>query len=399
MQTGSMHTTVITTPYGSRPKGETPGDGLWTDTMAAGTFNASATRRRSDRIWISIFCSLLSLQTAAAATTVPGGWYFVTGTPTDADQTYPSVLYSVDGGTKKLHIERQIVSNTDGVHSIHWSRDTIFVHYPNLPPSNVSVVHMSDPARNDTVAFDPNGRIVVVSALAMAESRAHVVSELMWLLAPEDRDGGMMVSIAGAPPTELPRIKKGAWGEYSLLRFDGIPGGPVFAPDLVGTFEGDSVGIKVANKYIVVDQLGSKIAQEVQGEVPYYVGVNEDYLVFGLQNHADDVQSGALAKKTSKVFYVRDRRNHKWSTLTLEGTCSRTRILGPWLGTIVQYWNPAHNPNPGGDHERNVSTDRLPNVRELYSMSAARSCFIPGVLTLQNLSTGQQIRINTGQEE
>lgn len=154
-----------------------------------------------------------------------------------------------------------------------------------------------------------------------------------------------------------------------------------------------------ANKYAIVDRLPSDIAQKVRGEVPYYLGADGRYLVFGLQHHAADLESGALAKKKTEPIYVHNRSSDKWVVLSIEGSCSRPRMFGTWLATIVQFWGPNHEENPGIEHERSVETEDLPDVQGLYAASAGRNCFIPGELRLLNLDTRQKIAWHTGEED
>jgi hypothetical protein len=207
------------------------------------------------------------------------------------------------------------------------------------------------------------------------------------------------VSAAASPSSARQRAERDRWNDYALLRFDGIPGGPIIGPDLVGSVRGHSVGIEVANRYLAVDELPPNIATDVREEIPYYLGVNKEYVAFGLQDHAEDIQSGALVKRTSEVAYVYDRVERRWSTMKLEGTCSRSRIFGSWLATIVQFWDPTHAANPGASDERSAETDTLPNVRALYAMFAGRNCRIPGILLLGNLGTEQRVAFNTGKED
>lgn len=369
-------------------------------TTAAATSKKLAVRGRSSVRITAILLLVLIPYHAVCARPQASNWYLLSGTATDHDRHYPSSLYSIDSyGTKKLHLVRQIVSQEDGVHSIHFSDNNIFVLYPHLLPSKVSVIHTDAPRREDLVAFDPGGRVVIDSRLAMAQQKTHVMSELLWLLSPEDQLKGTVLSIAASPSNEGKRILKDAWDDYAFLRFDGTAGGPIAAPDLVGSFRNNSVGIAVSDKYAAVDELPVEIARSVNREIPFYLGVNSEYLVFALRDHADDIQSGALTNKPHQMAYVHDRLNGRWTTVRLDGTCSRTRIFGSWLATIVQFWDPNHPPNPGAMKERSIETATLPNVRLLYSMFAGRDCRIPGLLVLRDLRTGEQITLNTGQED
>ncbi len=345
----------------------------------------------------AILFSLLGL--GSARTGAQGAWYFLSGTSTeDTEKHYPSFLYTSDT-RNKLRVVRQIVAGEHGVHSIHTYETVAFVAYPHLPPSSVSVVHLDTPNLADDILFNPKGDVVIDDRLAMAEPREHDVKELMWLVPPGNIPGGTVLSLAANVSGKGERILRDAWSEYSSLRFQGYPGGPVAASALLGAFEGDSIGIKFSNKYVVVDTIPRSISPSARRETPYYLVVSDAYLAFGILHSLADLQSGALSKQTTETIYLHDRRANRWSTMTLEGTCSRRRIFGPWLASIVQYWNPNHAPNPGASNERNVETDTLPNVRELYTVFAGQKCSIPGDLALRNLRTGQTIAFHTGQED
>jgi len=274
------------------------------------------------------------------------------------------------------------------------------VVYPHLPPRAVSIVHLDAPESADEVVLNTEGEVVIDNRAILAEPSQQDVRALMWLVRPGNLSSRTVVSIAGNVSSKGKRIQTDAWREYSSLRFGGVEGGPVMAPGVVGVLQGNTVGIKVTdNNYVVVDQIPSDIAQQMRGETPSFLVATGEYLGVGIMHRLADLQSGAVSKKTNETVYVHDRQANRWSTITLEGTCSRTRIFGPWLATIVQYWNPNHAPNPGASNERNVETDTLPNVRELYTVFAGQKCSIPGDLALRNLRTGQTIAFHTGQED
>ncbi len=369
--------------------------------MEAATCKMCAMLDSSKQYFIVVILAILLLPLITRAKPQGGEWNFLSATTTvDTDRRYPSFLYSTDtNGTKKLHVVRRIVSGEEGVHSVHWYGNAIFVVYPHLPPTTVSVVHTDKPALQDAVVFDPEEKVVIDSRLGMAESRERGVCELFLLSKPEDRSGGTVVSVAATPSNEGQRIARNAWSEYSFLRFDGMPGGPVAQPALAGSFAEDSLGIKVSNKYVMVDRLPASIAQRLRGETPYYLAANDEHLIFGTLFHLEDLESGAAAKKINEIVYVHDLHNSRWTTVTLDGSSSRTRIFGPWLATIVQFWDPHHTPNPGADHERDVETANLPSVRAMYAMSAGRDWRIPGMLVLRNMRTGQKITLRTGEED
>jgi hypothetical protein len=397
MRIGFITTTQTTTRSGFVLRLPILAIGIWMVTTTAVMYKGSAMLSRSK--WV--FGTLLGvLALHAAPTGAQRGWYFLSGTSTiDIDRHYPSFLYTGDS-RNKLRVVRQIVSREDGVHSIRAYGRVAFVVYPHLPPSVVSIVHLDAPESVDEVVLNAEGEVVIDNRGILTEPSQQDVRALIWLVRPGNPPSRMVISISSDVPTKGRRVQTDAWGEYSSLRFDGVTGGPVMAPGVVGVLEKNTVGIRVPdNNYVIVDRIPNDIAQEMRGETPYFLVATGEYLAVGTMHRLADMQSGALSKRTSETLYVHDRQANRWSTITLEGTCSRTRVFGPWLATVVQFWNPNHAPNPGASNERNVETDTLPNVRELYAMFAGQNCSIPGDLALRNLRTGQTIAFHTGQED
>jgi len=367
-------------------------------TTTAAMYNTCAMQSPCRWGFFGILFGLLALNLGSKG--AQGAWYFLSGTSTiDTDKHYPSFFYASDS-KNKLRVIRQIVSGEDGVHSIRAYGRVAFVIYPHLPPSAVSIVHVDSPESADEVVLNSEGEIVIDNRATLAEPSQQDVRALMWLVRPGNPQSRAVISVASAVPAKGKRVQTDAWSEYSSLRFDGVTGGPVMAPGVVGVLEGNNVGIRVPdNNYVTVDRIPNNIAQQMRGETPYFLVATGGYLAVGIMHRLADIQSGAVSKRTNETLYVHDRKANRWRTITLEGTCSRTRIFGPWLATIVQFWSPNHARNPGASNERNEETDTLPNVSELYRVFAAQNCSIPGDLTLRNLDTGQSIMFHTGQED
>ncbi|MGC1483104.1 MAG: hypothetical protein WA789_04860 [Candidatus Acidiferrum sp.] len=368
-------------------------------TTEADTCRRFAMQSRSKWLLAAGFCGLVLLDLVRGAGVKEERWLFLSGTATpDTDQHYPSILYTNDG-TNKLRVVKQIVSSEDGTHSIHSYSNIAFVLYPHSPSTTITIVHTEKLALADEVVFNPDGKVVVDSKVALSEPDQHRLDELVFLLAgPEDRSG-ILTSISASASAREERIRRNQWNEYSFLRFDGTPGGPIQQPDLVGSSDGSAVGIRVFDNQARVATLPRDVAQAVQGRIPVYLAANERYMIFMLQHRVADLRYGALAKRLQEKIYVRDQNTGLWATSSVDGTCSRTRIFGNWLATIVQFWDPNHKQNPGTEHERSTRTDILPNVRGLYAMSAGRNCFIPGDLALLNLKTQLRIAVHTGEED
>ncbi|MHB8410587.1 MAG: hypothetical protein ACYDDI_01415 [Candidatus Acidiferrales bacterium] len=373
-------------------------------TTTVGTFRMFA-RPFLSSILALIFCSLLSFATTASDIHTPTKWYFLSGTPgattKDTLRGFPSILYTASPTTKKLQVVRQIASGADGVQSIRQYGNVIFVAYP-VYPTTVSVIHTDHPSQLDTAVFNPGGWVVTDYGLTLAEPQKASIHELLLLVAnPERSPKATLISIASVPSAGESRISRNTWYEYSSLRFDGIPGGPILQPDLIGSIEGDDLGVKFRpeNRFVTLDRLPADIAAKFRGEMLFYLASTERYLLFLPQYPESEIRSGAWRKEKRQTIYIHDRRANRWFAVSLDGTTSRTRIFGSWLASTVAYGNPNHGPNPGVENERGFETDFLPNVRELYSIFAARSSFIPGYLELFNLKTHQKITLHTGQED
>jgi hypothetical protein len=77
---------------------------------------------------------------------------------------------------------------------------------------------------------------------------------------------------------------------------------------------------------------------------------------------------------------------------------SGMRLFGSWLTTRVTYRTNDRTRGPGVMNERASGTFNLPNVEELYA-STDNFYRFPGILMLENLDDGRDIRIMTNQED
>jgi len=100
----------------------------------------------------------------------------------------------------------------------------------------------------------------------------------------------------------------------------------------------------------------------------------------------------------TEQLYLLDRSSSQWRTINVEGNSSLVRLFRPWLATIVRTDSEGQQPR-GRNNERSFATDRLPNVQRQYANWAGKYNWFPGILTLQNLTDGRKIRIETNQED
>jgi hypothetical protein len=249
---------------------------------------------------------------------------------------------------------------------------------------------MVSPMDTDDVVFNSNGFPVpgngsaaaelpaspVVILLAMAEN-IHDLTHLDWKLASVSRD----------PAGPAPRVKFGDWDEFTTVRFDGVPGGPGVEDELSAHFMGNNIVVGPFGHFVAIDALPPAM-QGAHDPKHNYVGIvaaSDEYLVINTTN------APMTASHASKTLLVHDLVRDKWKGIQIEGGVSTVRLFGSWLATIVMDWNPDQKTSPGRGNEP-------PYVQQMYSDEDA-NYYYSGVLTLQNLSDGRKISIETGQED
>jgi hypothetical protein len=327
---------------------------------------------------------------------IPLQLYLLSGTPTNyGEETFPVCLYRVNAA--KLKLVREVVPQTEGLYSVHTSRDVIFVAHPHIVPTTASIIHASDPLRADDVVFNPKS-LITIGEEVLAEPKPALVDELFALATdPTQLNKGTLVSVSSSLAATDPRLKYDKWEEYSALRFDGVPGGPAPGTGPFGSIVGERFVISIFGHNIAVEAL-PPFHQGINGQtIAWFVAVNREYSVLALANTAPALpteKAGIL-----REMLVHERVQDRWKKIQIEGSNSRLRLFGPWLAIIVGTENPDHKPSPGRENERGSKTDRLPNVREAYATFAGYESWLPGILVLQNLADGRKIRIETGQED
>ena len=324
--------------------------------------------------------------------------YLISGTPTNyGAETFPSVLYQVDA-IKRLKAVRELVAQSDGVHSIHTSGDVIFVAYPHITPTATSIVHVDEPLRRDDVVFNSPKLFVNDTRVTMAMPQNSSTDELFALSDDvKDPSKWTLASVSGDVTGKSPRVKLNDWNEYADLQVDGAPGGPGLSAALVGSVVGGSLAISFPGRSIKFDSIPPPLQATTKKIAPVILAANQDYIIVAVQRTFHELAS-AKPRDTAQLL-VHDRSQNVWKSIRIVGNASNCRIFGPWLAIRVAFWYHKPRVSPGRERERNTGTDRLPNVQDEYSSSISENYWRSGTQVLQNLSDGRIIRIETGQED
>jgi hypothetical protein len=349
-----------------------------------------------------------------AQATVAGGkqrLYLLAATPMNYGGRYgfPATLYSAAGG--KLKFVRTVVPGTEGVRSVFSWANTIFLNHPLYAggASATAIIHTQDPSLVDGVTFNPAARrsgeftgFDVVSLLVtLAEARPAAIDELLPISKDLTHPGDTaMVGVSSDVGAVASRVTQSIWNEYSNLRREGDPGGPMPAQGLVGAMSDDNLVLPPAFGHpVVIDSLPASIRGAAAGTTFHkflIIAASQRYLLLKLAHSFDEFSSGKLGN--SVEMFVHDRMRDRWKTIEIEGDSSRSRLFGTWLATIAAMFTSDRKPNPGIENERSFETEHLPNVRNAYAHGQGGNR-LPGILVLQNIEDGRKIRIETGQED
>ena len=359
-------------------------------------------------------CAILTAFAARgplARRTAPGGvpdptgryLYLLAGTPTlNSPASFPVTLYTV-GQSMRLRTVRRIAGPGEGLFSVYVAPGTLFVVFPHITSTTVSVISEAHPRRRDVVRFNPGGAAVdeTGAGVAVAAGQAYALLPLI------SRTGRreLSVSLASVPARASPggrRFGEDRWALYRRFRFYGQPGGAV-GPETVPT--------AVVRSGRLVDQLsppgrppfrgqpaaaGLALAPRVpSAPVPRRRGCL--CIVFDTRRFL------AIAPPPPAALYLLDRRRQTWRVFRSAATVPYARrIFGAWMATIVESWRPGDRANefyPGLRSQRDWGNRLLPNVQSAFAFWRARDAWVPGVLTLDNLADGRHVAISTHQAD
>lgn len=326
----------------------------------------------------------------------PGTLYLLAGTATNYHEgRFPVDLYRV-GGNQALRFVREIVSQSNGLFSVHASKDAIFVNYPSVNPTSVSVIHIGTPANGDDVVFNSETSHINPIESAMAQPGGLLAVEL-FPIDSNDAEANAhheasLVSVSSERGPVSRRIGRDHWTDYGSLRWDGGTDDPEPAMPLYASLAGKNVVVIVGRHVIPIDSIPPAIAKVGEQKRPVILAASQDYLVLSFKY----TQAEMTRLGTSKQVFVHDRVRNLWGTLMLDGNLASSRLFGVWLATRVENYDVSHKPGPGRDHESNGTG---PNVQEFYEQLTEQNYSFPGLLVVQNLADGRKVRIQTDQED
>jgi hypothetical protein len=349
------------------------------------------------QLYLGGFLSAVCANTTLAQHTVSKDrLYLLSATTTEhTDKTFPAELYRVSAN-KKLKSVRELVSRTDGVRLVEAWGNAIFLLHPHVVSTAVAVVHTDAPEQADDVVFNPSGLVPVTPWVAVAARTPADFDLLIPLSSTEARqEKPTLVCISSAATETAQRVRLGAWNEYAAVRREGSQGGPAIVPYLVASITSDKLAVTVFSHSAAIDRTPPLMRGGTLKSAPAIVAASKEWLVLDVQYQQETSESLPHYTEMS----VKDRVLGQWKTVQIEGNASRSRLFGSWLATIIGMRNPDHKTSPGRENERSQETDRLPNVQTEYAIFAAKWTWFPGILTLQNLTDGRKIRIETGQED
>jgi hypothetical protein len=303
-------------------------------------------------------------------------------------------LYGIGPG-RNLKILREIVPPQDptepgdygaGVYAVRDDMgDKIYVAYPSITPSTLSVIHKENPAMKDEVEFNPHNYPVLPTDFGIAAGDDRQ-SFLLCTLLQDTPAGGVassLIGIAGDAPAQGPRILNNDWEMFNLFRFDGAPGGEAFdAMSVIGYVAENRIRLKGeagAGPYKMKLDLGSVPPFPID-HAPWntyiIVAVTARYFAF-----VPVIQSPEEPSQYTYPPYicVHDRERNTWKKLTFVAPVEDGgRIFGPWLATDLNVTQKVGYPWVGGGHSKSPA---------------------PGTLVLDNLEDGRRIDIEAGNED
>lgn len=332
--------------------------------------------------------------------------FLLAGTPTaDSSLSFPVSLYTV-GTHHALKLLRRVVPPEAGLYDVREDlKGDVYVLYPHITPTTVSIIHEQRAAFVDEVNFNPRSLAVDTSALGVAAGGDGESYALLPLLRRPASGSGVSVSLISVAANQVPRQPRVAlnqWPLYQSFRYGGAPGGPVgpsFVP--LAYIKGNRVRIQVSPPGRPFDQAPS--TQETSlAPAPPALSPDERSGPFYIVAASDRFLAIGSTPGHSRV-YVYDRNSGAWSEVQSSSTIAYARrIFGPWLSTIVEVWRPGASENAnnrGRENERAWGTGLLPNVRKGYAFGQGRDNYIPGTLILDNLVDRGRITIHTNEED
>jgi hypothetical protein len=323
--------------------------------------------------------------------------YLLSATPTNyGDETFPATLYGADA-EQKLRVIRRIVAQNHGVYSVQQVRGVIFVAYPHITPTAVSIIHTDHPAEADEVVFNPDARVSMENREGLSEATLGSARELFPLVDPTKPGAGTIIAVSGVQEGSGKRVLTGKWSDYANFRTEGNTGGPIPPVGPFGSLVDGKIAISIFGHSVAVETTPPFIHEFTRGGIVWLMAVNAEYSVLSFAGPASALQVKPTDRRMELA--VHDRVKDKWKKIQVEGNRSRLRLFGKWLSAIVGFESPGIEPTAAREAERKWGTAEIPNVRQEYDNVVRGEYWLQGILTLENLSDGRKVRIETGQED
>lgn len=312
---------------------------------------------------------------------------------------YPAALFGI-GTDHKLRLVRRLFTVGQGLSEVADDfHGTLYL----AGSAGVSVVHESEPAREDFVplakpfAFDDGLCWGVVEGHGVPSSAEYC-----------SQNG--VTRVAGNRSSGNPRVARGNWSDFRDLQFGGVNGGPFQSKFPIAEIAGTDLDLPSSvDPRVALTKLPPELRAKPELRRRVWIVASTDrYLAVWVvpdswRNNAD---AGNPAHAETLEIHILDKPAENWSTLELPACVTDqigapVRFFGDWVVTTVMHWSPSDDSSasgPGTENERVTDLDTVPPIRAEYS-NRFLHLNIPGELVIQNLRDGRKMTLKTDQED
>jgi hypothetical protein len=374
------------------------------------TLNGYPALHPSKSLW-KVFAAIVAILTAPIGAALGRGraphsqLYLISATAAAGnDVKFPATLYNVSPAGN-LRPVRDLASQGSGVFLTCSATGLVVIVSPAVEASAATIVHFDSPNLVDRVVFAERGVYIAPWRAALSEPNGMLAILLPFVNGGSSAPASESLAAISASPARGSRVRFGVWGDYAALRFDGLPGGPDLdgETDIDAVAVDDSLGIPhEAGPPVIIDALPPILRGQARPKVVQIVAASKEYVITSVLPRFVKTRLPGAEDGSSKHIFVHDRSSNSWHTDQIEGNASASRLFGSWLASVVMYSNFDHKlqqPLSSKSGERTWATDRVPSVYDLYAHGLENDFVLPGILTLQNLADGRELRIETGQED
>lgn len=331
---------------------------------------------------------LLLLCAALAGASDVASLLFLAATPThQSPLAFGAALYRVDPKTNKLTITKQIVADSDGVDFVRADRNLVAIGYPHIKPEHICILDVNSPELGKTVLLPEDGTI---TQNTIVEPPGNGISELLQYTIPL-KPYGIKTSLFDVVLQSPVDAKGTIVASYSAVKLAnahvaGEIGGPIE--------QWDGFKAHATNGAIIYDSSGSQVElipsspfqNSPREKVVSIMAANETYIVIARDEDA-------LTHHDSIVRYIYNRREGRWSQISIPGNMSRIRLFGDWLA-VVQAQSDVVYSSQIVEVPVRLATSGLSLVDRLYEQLMPPTTF-PGKLLLIRLSDNKRLEIDT----